>query len=61
LKKIKGKIPVLEISLNRIDALREMAELYITGNRDAGTPNGKFNDSEVWLWELFLKVYRTTI
>lgn len=33
--------------------MREMAELYINGNRDAGIPNGKFSDSEIWLWELF--------
>ena len=50
-------IPVLEISMDRINAIYEMAQRSCKGHHMYDVPNGNFSDAEVELWSLFNRAF----
>lgn len=51
-------IPVLEISMDRINAIYEMAYRRCKGEYMHAIPNGNFSDAEIELWSLFCSAFR---
>ena len=59
IEKAKGEmIPVLEMSMDRINAIYEMAQRRCKGEHMYAVPNGNFSDAEVELWSLFCRAFR---
>lgn len=51
-------IPIIEMSMDRINAIYEMAQRRCKGEHMYAVPNGNFSDAEVELWSLFCRAFR---
>lgn len=53
---------MLDLSLTRAAAIRDMAYLYVSGETSKRSiPNITFSDAECTLWELFAEAFRTNV